>query len=163
MSLPRVLSLDTAERLRQNPIPELARLRGVPVTTGSLTLNDEARRIDGFTGDRLEVMAEFEMDSAETVELILGDNSDADAVRIRYDGCALDANGTVLPHIVGNDPRRLRLHLFYDKSLMELFINDGLQTVTRVAIPPSPALHLEAAATSGAATLREITAWPLQP
>jgi sucrose-6-phosphate hydrolase SacC (GH32 family) len=74
----------------------------------------------------------------------------------------LDANGTVLPRVLGDDPRRLTLHLFYDKSVMELFINDGLQTVTRVAIPPSPALHLEAAATGGAATLRALTAWPIK-
>ena len=33
---------------------------------------------------------------------------------------------------------------------------------TRVAIPPSPALHLEAAATGGAATLRAVTAWPIE-
>ena len=45
---------------------------------------------------------------------------------------------------------------------MELFINDGLQTVTRVAVPPPPALHLEAAATGGAATLRAVTAWPIE-
>jgi len=43
---------------------------------------------------------------------------------------------------------------------MELFINDGLQTVTRVVIPPSPALHLEAAASGMAATLRALTVWP---
>jgi len=49
-----------------------------------------------------------------------------------------------------------------DKSVMELFINDGLQTVTRVAIPPSAALHLEAGATGGPATLRSLTIWPIK-
>ena len=50
---------------------------------------------------------------------------------------------------------------FYDKSVMEFFVNDVLQTVTRVAIPPSPALHLDVAATGGAAMVR-LTAWPIK-
>jgi beta-fructofuranosidase len=162
MSLPRVLSLDVAGRLVQQPIPELAQLRGAPVAVGPLALNGQTRRIEGFTGDALEVWAEFEMGSAEAVELALRDDTGTDAVRIRYDGQALDANDTVLPRVLSDDPRRLTLHLFYDKSVLELFINDGLQTVTRVALPPSPALHLEVGAISGAATLRSLTAWPLK-
>ncbi len=55
------------------------------------------------------------------------------------------------------------MRLFYDKSVMELFINDGLQAVTRVPIPPSPALHIEAGAISGTATLRSLTIWPINP
>ncbi len=210
MSLPRMLSLDAAGRLVQQPIPELAHLRGAPVMVGPLELSckigkpvddggddsglrwgssrppfasplastdlcrDHRRqrsrqglrqsyRIDGFTGDTLEVMAEFELGSAETVQLALCDVAGTAAVRIRYDGQSLDANGTVLPRVLGDDPRRLKLRLFYDKSVMELFINDGLQTVTRVAIPPSSALHLEASATGGRSTLRTLTVWPIQP
>jgi len=45
---------------------------------------------------------------------------------------------------------------------MELFVNDGLQTVTRVACPPSSALHLEAGATGGTAILRSLTIWTIQ-
>jgi hypothetical protein len=205
MSLPRVLSLDAAGRLVQQPIPELARLREAPVAVGPLELgggmgesvdangDDSGSRskrnrppfsspfsstelcrdrrqssrqrlaIEGFTGDTLEVMAEFELDAADAVELALRDDTGDDAVRIRYDGQMLDANGTMLPRVLGDDPRRLKLHLFYDTSVMELFINDGLQTVTRVALPPSSALHLEVAATGGAATLRALTAWPINP
>ena len=108
-------------------------------------------------------MAEFELGSAATVELALCDDAGTDAVRICYDGIALDANGTIVPRVLGDDLRRLRLHLFYDKSVMELFINDGMQTVTRVAIPPSPALHLEVAANDGMATVRDLTLWPIKP
>lgn len=162
MSLPRVLSLDAAGRLVQQPIPALAQLRGAPVAVGPLTLNGETRRLEGFTGDTLEVMAEFDLGSADAIELALCDDMGATAVRIRYDGRMLDANGTVLPRVLGDDPRRFKLHLFYDKSVMELFINDGLQTVTRVAIPPSAALHLEAGATGGTATLRALSAWSIE-
>ncbi len=205
MSLPRVLALDAAGRLVQQPIPELAQLRGAPVVVGPVKLNgnigesgdesgdesglrwgDDRRtfaspfsytdsyhdgqrqssrqsfRIDGFTGDTLEVMAEFDLGAAEAVELALCDDTGTAAVRIRYDGRALDANGTVLPRVLGDDPRRLKLHLLYDKSVMELFINDGLHTVTRVACPPSPALHLDASATGGTVTLRSLTIWPIK-
>jgi len=205
MSLPRVLSFDAAGHLVQQPIPELAQLRGAPVSVGPLELGEsvddsgddsgsrakrnpppfsspfactdschdghrqssrqssrQSYRINGFTGDTVEVMAEFEMGSATAVELALRGDTGADAVRIRYDGQMLDANGTVLPRVLGDDPRRLKLHLFYDKSVMELFINNGVQTVTRVAIPPSSALHLEASATGGAATLRSLSIWPIK-
>lgn len=161
MSLPRVLSLDPVGRLVQQPIPELAQLRGAPIAVGPLPMSGEARSVAGFTGDTLEAMAEFELGATEAVALALCDDTGTAAVRIRYDGQALDANGTVLPRVLGDDPRRLTLHLFYDKSVLELFINDGLQTVTRVAIPPSSALHLEAAATGGTAMLRTLTVWPI--
>jgi beta-fructofuranosidase len=205
MSLPRVLSLDAAGRLVQQPISELAQLRGAPVAVGPLKLGEsvddsgdedglhgkrnrqsfasplastdhcrddhrqssrqgsrQSCRIDGFTGDTLEVEAEFELGSAAAVELALRDDTGADAVCIRCDGRTLDANGTVLPYVLGDDPRHLRLQLFYDKSVMELFVNDGLQTVTRVAMPPSPALHIETGATGGAAIMRHLTVWPIQ-
>jgi beta-fructofuranosidase len=129
----------------------------------SLALDTEVHRIDGFTGDTLEVTGEFELGSAAAVELALCDDAGTDAVRIFYDGQALDANGTILPRVLGDDLRRLKLHLFYDKSFMELFINDGLQTVTRVVIPPSPALHLEVAANEGTATVRDLKVWPISP
>ena len=75
MSLPRVLSFDAAGRLRQQPIPELAQLRGAPVATGPRHLNGAACRIKGFTGDSLEVIAELELDAAGAVELALRDDA----------------------------------------------------------------------------------------
>jgi beta-fructofuranosidase len=162
MSLPRVLSLDAAGRLRQQPIPEMAQLRGIPVCIGPLLLNGESHRIEGFTGDTLETVVDFEIDTAYSVELALCDETGTDAVRVRYNGKSLDANGTILPCVPGDNPCRLKLHLFYDKSVMELFVNDGLQAVTRVAIPPTSILHPEVAAIGGTATLRSMTVWPIK-
>ena len=75
----------------------------------------------------------------------------------------LNANVTIIPRILGDDPRRLVRHLFYDRCVMELFINDGRQAVTRVAYPASTSpLQVECCAIGGIARTIKLDAWELK-
>jgi len=57
----------------------------------------------------------------------------------------------------------VRLHLFYDKSVMELFINGGWQTITQVLYPASTSpLHVECCAIDGTARIIALDAWELK-
>ena len=164
MSLPRVLSLDGDDRLIQTPIPELAGLRERHTRLHGMELHGDACTVEGITSTTLEVMADIALGTAQSVELRLRDQSTGSiAVRIAYDGESLDANGTLIPRVLGADPRRLTLHLFFDRSLMELFINEGRQTVTRVAYPSSSSpLEIECCAIGATAQVTTLDAWELK-
>ena len=86
ISLPRVLTLDPAGRLRSEPAPELQVLRGRRFTRTDIPLSAAApHNVDGVVGDRLEIVAEFEPAHADTVGLAVRCSPDgAEQTRITY-------------------------------------------------------------------------------
>lgn len=164
MSLPRVLSLDTEGRLVQTPIRELANLRDRHAGLHDTNLEDGALSVAGISGHTLEVMVSIVLGTAERVELLLREQNDGQvAVKVVCDSMGLTANGTVVPRLSGGDEQHVTLHLFYDKSVMELFINGGRQTVTRVAYPASNApLRVECRAIGGEARITALDVWSLK-
>lgn len=67
------------------------------------------------------------------------------------------------PQLSEGDEQHVTLHLFYDKSVMELFINGGRQIVTWVAYPASNApLRVECRAIGGEARITTLDVWSLK-
>ena len=162
MSLPRILSLDDNNNLVQTPAPELQKLRGKHYAISDLKLTDEQKRLDGVAGDMLEVVAEFEAGSAEAFGLKVRASADGnDAITIRYANGALNVADTEVPLDLEGDSKSLRLHLFLDKSVLELFINDGAASVTRVEYPGEQDLGVSVFAASGSVTLKSLDAWAI--
>ena len=64
VSLPRVLTLDAAGRLRQTPAAELRQLRHAPASLPRLALEDASRRVPGTAGNALEIVARLRPGSA---------------------------------------------------------------------------------------------------
>ena len=56
----------------------------------------------------------------------------------------------------------MRIHLFLDKSVMELFVDHGRQCVTRVVYPEADDVGVAAFAEGGSAELVTLQAWPLR-
>ena len=172
MSLPRLLSLDTEGRLLQTPLPELADLRCAHAGLAATSLVDQSMRLTDLSGSMLEVQVDFTIPAGEetalspsrlipSLELRLVDAASGEpGVVIHCDGRSLDANGTCLPCLLGAQPGHIRLHLFFDRSLLELFINDGYQVITRVAYPPSLNLQVELAA-RGQVRVNRVDVWKL--
>jgi len=160
MSLPRVLSFDPEGRLIQTPAPELRKLRGRHTHVAEDALNNEFKRIDGAQGNQLEVIAEFMPGDAQAFGLKLRSNNDGSrAVTLRCSGGILDVGGTEVPLETGGETRPLKLHVFLDRSVMEVFINGGRQAVTRVAYPAQEDLGVGVFAEGGRATLKSLDAW----
>ena len=86
ISLPRVLTLDAAGRLRSEPAPELQVLRGRRFTRADIPLSaDKPLKVDGVAGDRLEIVAEFEPAHSDTVGLAVRCSPDGEEqTRITY-------------------------------------------------------------------------------
>ena len=160
MSLPRVLSI-AGGRLIQTPLPELSRLRGRHTRVENLTMGDEVRLIPEARGKALEIVAELAPGDAASCGLKVrcGDDG-ARGLPISYTAGTLDVAGTRVPLQLAAG-HTLKLHLFLDRSVMELFIQDGAAAVTRVDYPREEDVSVAAVAEGGGATLVSFDAWEM--
>ena len=165
MSLPRVLSIREGV-LIQRPLPELRQLRGDHVRRDDLVVASGTRRVDGVRGNALEIVAELDRGSAAACGLRLRCGSNGmGGLEIRWSddgllvaGTRIDANEPVLRR---RHDGRLTLHLFLDRSVMELFINDGAATVTRVNYPDDEDRDVALFADDGEARAVSLDVWQL--
>lgn len=162
MSLPRILTLDKKQRLIQTPAPELRKLRGKHYSIKQLDLDNKEERLKGIEGDTLEILAELESGDATAFGLKVRQSDDGtNAVTIRCTDGNLNVAGTDVPLKLLSG--KLKLHIFIDKSVLEVFINDGVTSVTRVEYPGENDLGLSAFAENGSATLKSMDAWDMKP
>ena len=162
MSLPRILNLGPDGHPRQIPAPELEQLRGKHAKTGKLTLKNEATIIDGVGGDTLEVLARFVAGDAKKFGIRLRPlDGEKGIIELACDGKILNAAGTEVPGVVDEEQRTMTLHVFFDKSVMELFINNGRKTVTRVVYPGSQDLRIELFSEEGSVAVKSVDAWEI--
>ena len=167
MSLPRVLSLEGG-RLIQTPLPELSRLRRRHTRVERLVLDDGVQLIPGARGKALEIVAELvPRDAARCGIRVRCREDGSGGLAISYaagtNGDAvgmLDVAGTRVPLRL-DAGETLRLHLFLDHSVMELFVQGGAAAVTRVDYPPEEDRAVAAFAESGSATVVSLDAWEM--
>jgi beta-fructofuranosidase len=182
LTVPRDLSLDADGNLRQQPAPELKKLRGPGVRQANVRLTDTVMAVPGVRGSALELEVEFEPGAPEKNGLNLEFRSGAGApasgtpvfglkirrprgdardLRIAFDGQQLDVAGAKAPFELKRGEGRLRLRVFVDRSVLEVFAN-GRECVTRVVEAVDPEAQLELFATGGSATVRSLSAWPVR-
>ena len=161
VSLPRVMTLDAAGRLRQTPAAELQQLRHAPVSLPRMVLEDTSHRVPGAAGNALEIVARLRLDSAAATGIrLVSPNADGHPV-INYDGRILNVAGTQVPlQLAPDEP--LTLHLFVDRSVLEVFINGGRECVTRVVDPLPANLAVEVFAHRGRALVEALHLWQLR-
>jgi beta-fructofuranosidase len=162
MSLPRVLTLGSDGRLIQAPAPELQALRGKHVGLRDVALRSETKLVEGARGDMVEILARFAPGTARAFGLRARRSADGKgALTFRYDGQALDAAGTRVPLKLAKGESALVLHVFLDKSVMEVFINGGRECVTQVVYPGEKDLGIEVFAEGGQAKLLSLDVWQM--
>lgn len=162
MSLPRILTLDEGGQLIQTPAPELGALRGEHTHAAGLTIASEFKPIKGAEGKQLEIIAEFIPNSATAFGLKLRSSSDGQrAITLRYADGVLNVAGTEVP-LKSAARKTLKLHVFLDRSVMEVFVNDGQTAVTRVEYPNEEDLAVGVFAENGKATLKSLDGWQMK-
>ena len=163
MSLPRIITLDKDDNLIQTPAPELAKLRGKALTVKKMVVANESKLVAGAKGDTIEIVAEFEAGGAKAFGLKLRCSDDGTrALVIRHDGKKLNVAGTDVPAALDGERKKLKLHVFLDKSVMEVFISGGRYAVTRVNYPGQRNLKVAIFADGGDATLKSMTLWQMK-
>lgn len=174
-SLPILLNV-RAGQLMMQPVPELRSLRQRIVAEASdLDLNGE-QVINDHAGDMLEIQATFEANSSGSYGLAVRRSADgAEITRILVDAVQgrllIDRTQSTLDTAQGaaadvmetdfhlDEGETLRLHVFVDRSVIEVFANDRAYLAARIY--PSRA-DSQGLALVGPAKLKSLTAWSLR-
>lgn len=179
MTIPRVLTLRQAAdgvRLVQHPVSELQQLRLERRRLDNIRIAPEQSFTFEMEEDRLEIVVELELGSANEVGLKLSD-SDSEQTIVGYDAqnqtlfIDRSASGTVDFHpqfacrheapLVPEDGRIL-LHLFIDRCSLEIFANDGIVTMTDLIFPHTGFTEVELFAAGGHAKIVLLEVYDLQ-
>ena len=177
MSLPRVLSLSADKTLRFEPVSELKQLRGkhwhledFSILPTSSTLLSEMR------GDCLEIQLEFIPDEATEAGIGVRYSPDgAEQILIRYDRLQgmllIDRQRSSLSKEVERDIRSgslslasgepLFLHIFLDRSVIEVFANYRLCMSSRVYPSRRDSLGVGFFARGGNARIKKLDVWEM--
>ncbi len=173
MSLPRELKLrQTAEglRLMQAPIIELNTLRGTAITKRNLDLSGGKKHAIS-SGEAIEISGEFSVGKNSTALIRL--HNDKDETLIGYDSGKLFIDRAKSGKI-DFDPKftgrhevplppqqgKIKLHIFVDRSSVEVFGNDGEAVLTDRIFPASKMQQVELRGAK--ANCIAITAWKLK-
>jgi beta-fructofuranosidase len=162
MLLPRILSIGPDGFLRQQPAPEFETLRGTVVASNPLTLTARPAVLAGIRGDCLEMEVELAPGNASkaAIELRLP-NADTPAVAISIGNDGLLSAGGAKTLVGQTD--RYRLRIFIDKSVFEVYVNDGYAALYGdLSGGPGP-LQAVASAQGEGARILSAKAWPLKP
>jgi beta-fructofuranosidase len=182
LTLPRVLSLGEEGSLRVGPARELESLRRGHRRFGPVDLGPGRKRalagLEGLAGDRLEITAEFDAGGARSFGLAVrrspgGEEEtivacDPAEGRLIVDRARSSLDPEAARGVAGGafrpaDLRRVRLRVFLDRSIVEVYA-DGRETLTARVYPVRPdSLGVDAFAVGGRATLLSLDAWEMEP
>ena len=180
-TLPRELALtQTAQgiRLVQQPVSELQSLRGKHLEWENETIVASSPLLDQVRGEKLEILAEFQVDATATANRIgfrvrVGNNEHTTigyAIKGRTLFVDRTQSGQVdfapsFPgiHTAQMDPsgQAVRLHIFVDRSSVEVFGNDGQVAMAERIFPDAGSLGVEVFADGGEAMLTALDIYEL--
>jgi beta-fructofuranosidase len=178
MSLPRVLSLGEDGTLRMNPPQEIERLRYQPRKQANLTVQaDTELALEGIGGNSLELAVEMKAHDAKQfgVKVCCAPNGEEqtliyyDAIEKKLKVDTTQSSLTEGPKSVEAGPLELKadeplkLRVFVDKSVVEVFAN-GRQAVMRRVYPSrQDSVGVTVFANGGPASVATIEAWDMMP
>jgi beta-fructofuranosidase len=179
MSLPRVLTFGHAGTLGMAPAPEIEALRGkhhrfegLPIVPGSFSLLKSVR------GDSLEIQTEFEPGASEAVGLTVRSAPDGkEQTSITYNRTTgnlllerehsslspeVDRGSQAGPFALAED-ETLKLRVFLDASVIEIFANDRACLTSRIYPSRPDSLGIGMFARGGNARLKALNVWEMRP
>jgi beta-fructofuranosidase len=185
MTVPRVLSLADDDSLLITPVPELEGLRfnKKSVSEANIPANQDIV-LPGIAGSAIEIHAVIDPNAAREVGLNVLRSPDATELtrisffhranarwgtpQLQIDGSQSSTGADVLgrPPEIGPldipDGEYLRLRIFIDRSIVEVFAN-GIQCLTLRAYPESPAsTGVSVFAKGNSATLKSLDCWQMR-
>ncbi|GGD86795.1 glycoside hydrolase family 32 protein [Paenibacillus nasutitermitis] len=176
-SLPRILSLDGEGGLRMEPAPELAVLRGTPVSLRDLRLSGPDWDT-GVRGRAFEIAAEFELLSGPIgISVLRSPDGQEETVfsidpvdgvftisRTRSSLSSEPHKTDVTGRIDLEGSSRVSLRLFVDHSVVEVFVN-GRQCITARVYPvleSSEGVYI-GVPRGAEALIHSMDIWPMRP
>ena len=165
ITLPRVVTLGNDNRLAVAPLPELAQLRGAHVAFPDVQLEkDTPHVLENAAGDAIEIDLTFNVGTSQAVGLdVLCSPDGEEKTRILFDNYALtlaagDQKGSfqLLP-----GETQLRLQVYVDKSVVEVFANGRENIICRAYPARSDSKHVRLFSTGDHAEVPQVDVWQL--
>lgn len=161
LSLPRELRISRDGQLRQTPAPQLAKLRGPGISLKNLPIDGRKSIFEVSRTNSFEVELELELQMARGIHFSVQGANPVPPVTLSYDGLELRLLDARAPLALPKANRVLKLRLFMDRSVLEVFADDRV-CLTRRIDPLEGDIRMEIRAKTGAARLKRIQAWPLK-
>ena len=175
--LPRSLWLGEDGTLRMQPVQELETLRCHEKTWSDLTLADgKTHRLEGVAGDSCELQLEIEPGAAKRCGVkVRASNDGKEETLLYYDAEAKQLvfdstrSGDFGRKVVEQAPFELRsgeplkMRVFVDKSVVEIFANDRQAIGRRVYPTQADSLGVVLFSDGGQATFKKLAAWEMAP
>jgi beta-fructofuranosidase len=160
LTLPRQLSFSRAGQLQQTPAPQLTRLRGKPVAWRKVRLDSDRKSLMLPESNTLEIENEIDLGSAAGIGLGIKSGNKTPQVLVNFNGLQLQVLDAKAPLTLAKGDRTLKLRLFIDRSVLEVFANETVCVTKRIA-PLEANAALEISAEGGTANAKQIRAWPI--
>jgi beta-fructofuranosidase len=175
--LPRSLWLGHDGTLEMAPVKELETLRGPELSWKPFSLSEgQSRKLEGFSGNACELQAEIKMSAEGDYGFKLRASSDGlEETLIYYDGekrqLVFDAtrSGPVGRKVIERAPlvlkrgEALRLRVFVDRSVIEVFANERQAISRRVYPSREDSLGISLFAKGPPASFKNVKAWEMAP
>lgn len=166
MTLPRELTLKSGLdgiKLFQNPVRELEKLRKLKHSWNNAVIGANSSLLSDVSGDTLEIIAEFELNTAkefglkvrksDSEETVIGFDADS---RILFVDRTESGVTDFFEHFAGRHGgplqirnNRIQMRLLIDRSSVEVFGNDGELAITEQIFPDPGSKGLELYAKDG--------------
>jgi beta-fructofuranosidase len=190
MSLPQRLTLGADKRVRIEPVEALASLRGEHRYVGETRLPaNEEIVLAGIEGNAMELELEIDPGNARSVQISVLRSADAEETtnitfynfannptnrlwanpeEVVLDGSRSSTLSGAWPRpperaIVRREGEPLRLRIFVDRSVVEVFVNGRQYLAGRVYPGRTDSIGVSLRAQTADATLRSLDAWQMTP
>jgi len=159
----------------QAPVQELQGLRGKPFSLKSANIATANQKLATVHGETYEIEAEVEPGDASEMGLRLRKGGDVETVvgvvpatntlfvdRTKSGDVSFSKDFSGRFSTTLSDTKRVKLHIFVDRSSVEVFANDGEKVMTDRIYPPAGSTGIELYATGGTGKVVSLTVWQLQ-
>jgi beta-fructofuranosidase len=177
MSLPRQLTLGADGALRAMPVPEIENLRATQARFTDIALAPGADHLLPTRGNCLELLAEFAPTQERCGVKVCSSPDQAEETLVGYDYRSqqlfLDRQlsslspdvqqGVLQARLQLEKAENLRLHVFLDRSVIEVFANERCSLAARIYPSRPDSLGIRLFSTRAGAHLVSLDVWQMQP
>lgn len=164
LTLPRALSLDSQGRLVQTPVDGLKQLRGTRVRFEGRQVSDGRWVAPDIAGECLEAIVRFRPGQKKQFGLAVrcaDDGTKGIPILVDAESGKLTVGGKIIEKAV--EPSTVQtLRIFLDKSVLEVYVDDGRACVSAVIQPDPAAQHVALVAEGGTMTVETLELWPIR-
>ncbi len=159
-SIPRVIRIKH-DRLWQEPIPELQRLRhGREEIRTQVLAADKRVPLQALRGDALEIIARFDRGAARRCGLIVRANKEGNGAAVWTDADGNFGIDSVRNQGFHKPGEEVTLRVFVDRGVLEVYCNGG--AVTHKCFAKADCVEVFAFGEGGSCTLKSLEGWKMK-